>query len=219
MSDYQGLADQSTALTDYNAVDFHVQMQLSRLRTATIVQIVKAPYDKQGNAITPGAAVDIGYVDVQPLVNQVTGQGKAQPHAPVYHLSYHRYQGGNGAFISDPVVGDQGFMVCADRDTSSVRATGKQANPGSGRRFDFADGTCFGCPQGASPAQWFAFLAKGIDCKDAWGNTLQGTENGWVLNGATITQAGDIVTKHGTSLDKHVNTKVTAGTDDSGPPP
>ena len=215
-----GAAGPDTASSWYNALRFIVRQELARINTGVLVKIVKAPYDEQGNPIPAGSAVPIGYVDVQPLVNQIDGSGNATPHGTVYHLKYHRPQGGNGAFISDPVLGDQGKMVCADRDTSSVRATNAQANPGSRRKFDMADGTYFGSTQGsAAPTQWFAFLAKGIDCKDAWGNTLQGTENGWVLNGATITQAGDVVTKHGTSLDKHVNTKVTAGTDDSGPPP
>ena len=204
----------------YDTIQYLVDQAIDKLSTATVVQVVKAPYDRSGNAITPGSAVPIGFVDVQPLVNQVDGQGNSVPHDTVYRLSYHRYQGGNGAFISDPVVGDQGKMVSADRDTSIVKQTNAQGNPGSGRSLNRADGTYFGQTQGATaPTQYFAFLAKGFNITDAYGNTIVGTQNGVLINGALIDRNGDVITKHGTSLDHHVNTLVTTGPNNSGPPP
>lgn len=219
-SSYLGSADPGTSLTDFSMLRFIAQQAIEQLSTATVVQVVRAPYDRDGNAITPGSAVPVGFIDVQPLVNQLDGAGNAVPHETVYRLSYHRYQGGNGAFISDPVVGDQGKMIVADRDTSTVRNTNKQGNPGSGRVMDKADGTYFGVTQGAtSPSQYLAWLAQGFKLVDSFGNTIQGTSGGVVINGATITLSGDVVTKHGTSLDHHVNTNVTTGTDNTGPPP
>jgi hypothetical protein len=215
-----GYADSSTNLTDHAALSFLIRQILGESSIGTVVTVVKAPYDRSGNSITPGSAVPIGFIDVQPLVNQVNGDGSANPHGTVYQLSYHRPQGGNGAFISDPVIGDQGHMLVADRDTSVVKQTNAQGNPGSNRRFDKADGTYMGATQGATaPTQWFSFLAKGFNLTDAYGNTLIGTAAGVLINGCLINQMGDVVTKHGTSLDHHVNTLVTTGSSESGPPP
>lgn len=216
---YLGAADAGDLSSDYNAREFVIQQALAQISTATLVKIVKAPYDKNGNKIAPGTAGPIGFVDVQPLVNQLDGYGQATPHGKVFRLSYMRYQSGNGAFITDPVVGDVGKFVIADRDTSVVRATGAQANPGSRRKFDKADGTFIGCTIGGKPSQFFSFLEKGFNVTDAFGNTMIGTKDGVLINGCLIKLNGDVVTKHGTSLDLHVNTAVTTGSDNTGPPP
>lgn len=217
---YIGSQDQSTTASDYNARDYHIQQRISEISTATLVQVVRAPYDSSGKAITPGSPVPVGFIDVQPLVNQVDGQNQATPHKTVYKLSYFRYESGNGAFINDPVVGDQGKMVSADRDTSGVKTTKAQGNPGSGRRFDLADGTYFGLTQSkTAPKQYFAWLASGFNLKDSFGNTMVGTAQGVLINGCLIKLNGDVVTKHGTDLDTHVHTLTTPGSGNSGPPP
>jgi len=174
MSDaYLGEQDQGSTASEFNATSFHIEQEIAKVSTATLVKIVKAPYDKDGNPITRGAAVKIGYIDVQPLVNQIDGRGKPTPHGTIHRLSYHRYQGGNTALIVDPAVGDIGKMVVADRDTSAVRATDKQANPGSRRKFDKADGTYFGTTQGKDPpTQWIAATADGIEIVDRHGNKI-----------------------------------------------
>lgn len=217
---YPGSQDQGTTASEYNAHDFHIMQRIGEIGTATIVEVTKAPYDANGNALTPGSAAPVGFVDVKPLVNQVNGDNQATPHETVFRLSYFRYEGGYGAFISDPKVGDQGKMVVADHDTSGVKSQKAAANPGSGRRFSYADGTYFGLTQSkTAPTQWFAWLSKGFNVTDAYGNTMIGTQNGVVINGCLIKQNGDVVTKHGTSLDTHVNTLVTTGSGNSGPPP
>lgn len=184
---YLGAQDQSTNMTDINASQFLVDQRLAQVRTSMPVKIMKPPYDADGNPITPGSAAPIGYVDVQPLVNQIDGRGQATPHSTVSRLSYHRYQGGNGAFITDPVAGDIGQMMVADRDTSAVRATNAQASPGSRRKFDMADGTYVGCSQGNAPDRRAAF-----------------TESGFVIT----VKEGEAVTIHG---DLHVTGAVIAG--------
>lgn len=215
---YQGTQGPETGTSDFQATMFMIESVLNRISTATLVKIVRAPYDASGNAIEPGSAVPVGYVDVQPLVNQLDGYGNATPHGTVYHLSYHRYQGGASAFIADPAVGDVGKMVVADRDTSSVRATGRQSNPGSRRQFDRADGTYFGCPQAGAPTQWFAWLARGFNLTDAYGNTIVGTSGGVMINGALINQSGDVITKDGVNLDTHVHSGVQSGSSNTGEP-
>lgn len=234
---YLGTQDQGTDASEYNARTYHIQQEINKVNTATLVKIVRAPYDKDGKDIDPGSVVPVGYVDVQPLVNQLDGRGQATPHGTVYRLSYHRFQGGLNAIIADPAKDDIGKMVVADRDTSSVRATNDVANPGSRRKFDKADGTFFGSTQQkVKPEQYVAFTKDGmilrdksnnkvtldptgIHMADKFGNTFTMKADGVFINGAKITIEGDVVTAHGTSLDHHVNTRVQSGSGNSGPPP
>lgn len=119
----------------FNQLNFMVTQMLAKLNIATLVQVI---------AVHPGAGLLVGFVDVQPLVNQVAGDASAVPHGTIFGVPYFRVQGGANAVICDPAEGDVGFALFADRDLSSVKATGAQANPGSGRRFDMADALYFG---------------------------------------------------------------------------
>jgi hypothetical protein len=223
---WQGTQGPETDQDDFNSSVFIAESLLNGISTATLVKVVRSPYDAQGNTIAPGTVGPVGYIDVQPLVNQLDGYGNATPHGTVYHVSYHRYQSGSGAVISDPVVGDIGKIVVADRDTSSVRATGKQSNPGSRRQFDKADGTYFGCSQGAAPSQWFTFTDGGIVIHDKNGNsiTMDGSgvtivdksgnkmvmsSSGIAFTSATLSNTGEVVAEQGTGsaiqLSQHVH--------------
>jgi hypothetical protein len=223
-SSYLGNQDQGSNVTDFNALVFLIRQEIARLHTATIVKIVKAPYDKQGNPITPGAAVPIGYVDVQPLVNQIDGRGKSTPHGTVYKLSYHRYQGANGAFVSDPAVGDIGHFVVSSRDTSSVRANDAAANPGSRRSFDLADGTYVGQTQAKAPTQYFSWTADGFKIVDKHGNmivsgadgiTITAVGAGAVFKSTLVSNTGNITAGAGGSdsvtLQKHTHPTAPTG--------
>jgi hypothetical protein len=178
-SNYQGYAGPPAFDDDGNVHKFEIDRRIARMSTATLVQVVTAPYDAGGNPISPGSPVAIGYVDVKPLVNQLDGLGNSMPHETVYHCSYHRYQGGLNAIIIDPLKGDVGKFVVADRDTSVVRKTNQQSNPGSLRRYNKADGTYFGMPQGpldgsqtTPPVQYVTFPDNGIIVRDKSGNEI-----------------------------------------------
>jgi hypothetical protein len=137
------------------------------------VKVVRAPYDTNGNTIPPGTVGPIGYVDVQPLVNQVDGNGgSSTPHGTVYRIPYYRYQSALGAIIADPMVGDIGEIVVHDRDTSVVRSTNAQANPGSRRRHDLADAVYHGQQQAGAPTQGVAFTSSGLVIFDKNHNTI-----------------------------------------------
>jgi len=105
-----GQQELSSGNTEFNSLQFLIQRALSRINVATLVQV---------RAVDPGAGLLVGTVDVLPLVNQVDGAGVAIPHTTLYGLPYLRVQGGNSAFICDPIVGDVGLAVFADRDISS----------------------------------------------------------------------------------------------------
>lgn len=132
---------------------------MGRMNTATLVQIKTAPYDDDGNPITNanGNIPAVGFVDVQPLVNNVDGSGTATPHGTVYKIPYFRIQGGKNAIVCDPQKDDLGICIFADRDVSSVKANKAQANPGSSRRFDIADGLYLGGMLNQAP-QCYVYL-------------------------------------------------------------
>jgi hypothetical protein len=152
---YTGTQEPASGAGDFGALSFLVNQILARISTITLVKIVSVTNN--------GGVSPVGFVDVQPLVNQVDGAGNATPHGIVYGLPYFRLQGGTNAIILDPQVGDIGMCGFASRDISSVKASKAQANPGSGRTFDWADGLYFGGMLNGTPVQYVAFSSSGID--------------------------------------------------------
>ena len=152
---------------EFNAHTFMIRQELGRVRTGIPVKIVAVHGGGVGAAPT---------VDVQPMVNQIDGQGNATPHGIIYGIPATRNQGGDGAIINDPVVGDIGHMVVSDRDISSVKANaGAQSNPGSFRRHDLSDGVYHGAMlNAAAPAQYVWFQpGVGLTISDSKGNVIQ----------------------------------------------
>jgi hypothetical protein len=152
---YPGTQEPASGVGEYGALSFLVNQILATINTVTLVKIV--------GVTNNGGVSPVGFVDVQPLVNQVDGVGNATPHGVVYGLPYFRLQGGTNAIILDPQVGDIGMCGFASRDISSVKASKAQANPGSGRVFDMADGLYFGGVLNGTPTQYVAFSSSGID--------------------------------------------------------
>lgn len=152
---YTGQLDPGDASGEFNAQSFMVRQILSRVNTATLVKVI---------AVTNSGGVSpVGFVDVQPLVNQVDGANNSVSHAPLYHLPYFRLQGGTDAIIIDPKAGDIGIAVFADHDITSVKKTKKQSNPGSGARFSMSDGMYIGGVLNGVPVQYVQFTAGGIN--------------------------------------------------------
>lgn len=139
---------------DYNTQLFAIRQAISKLQTATLVQ-VKACTNNGG--VSP-----FGLVDVVPLVNQVDALGNPTPHITVFGLPYLRIQGGSNAIIIDPQPGDVGVAVFASRDISKVKSTQAQANPGSARQYSFEDGMYLGGLLNAAPSQYLQFNSGGI---------------------------------------------------------
>ena len=134
-----------------------IQQMLSKVQTATIVQVTACSND--------GGVSPVGTVDVQILVNQMgslAGQMVGVPHVTMLGLPYLRIQGGENAIIIDPQVGDIGIAVFASRDITNVKSTKAQANPGSFRMHDFADGMYLGGLLNGTPTQFIQFSSSGI---------------------------------------------------------
>jgi hypothetical protein len=154
---------------------------MARSASAALVKVVKCS--------NSGGVSAVGTVDVQPLVNQVDRDGNATPHGIVYGLPYFRAQGGANAVIIDPVAGDIGVAVFCDRDISTVKATKAQANPGSRRRNDWADGLYFGGFLNGTPSQFVEFSSAGI--------TITSTSNVTINAPGTITLSAPQIALNG----------------------
>lgn len=142
-----------SASNDFTTMVFLVNQLLRGKATATLVRVEACTND--------GGLVPTGTVDVTPLVNQVDGAGQPVPHSTVYGLLYQRAQGGNNAVILDPQPGDLGVAVFASRDISAVKASKGQANPGSSRVMDYADGIYLGGVLNGTPTSYVQFQADG----------------------------------------------------------
>lgn len=152
---YRGQAAAADGSQDFGAISFLVTQMLNRLNTCTLVRVI---------AVTNNGGVSpVGFVDVQPLVNQLDGNGNAVPHGQLFQLPYFRLQGGTDAVILDPKVGDIGMAAFANRDLSAVKASKQQANPGSWRTHDMADGLYFGGMLNGAPVQYVQFTEGGIN--------------------------------------------------------
>ncbi|QDJ35825.1 hypothetical protein CBR67_03700 [Bordetella hinzii] len=151
---YQGLAAGGEGAQQFGALTFLLAQVLGKVRTCSLVRVVAVTND--------GGLSPVGFVDVQPMVNQLDGYGNSVPHLTLHQIPYLRVQGGADAVILDPKVGDIGIAVFSDRDISSVKATKDQANPGSWRMHDMADGLYFGGVLNGTPQQYVQFQDSGI---------------------------------------------------------
>lgn len=150
---YPGYQQPSDGANEFAAHAFVINSIIGKLATAALVQVM---------AVTNSGGVSaVGFVDVQPMVNQVDGAGNPTPHATIHNMPYVRLQGGTNAIILDPKVGDKGVAVFCSRDISQVKRTKDFANPGSAARFDWADGVYIGLMLGDTPTTFFEFLDNG----------------------------------------------------------
>ena len=165
---YHGTQRPGDGTDQYNALTFVIRQVLNGRHHVALVKVV---------AVTaPRGLALAGTVDVQPLVNQLDGQGSAVPHGVVNDIPYLRVQGGADAVIIDPKEGDIGLCIFCDRDISAVKATRDAANPGSLRRSDMADGVYLGGVLNAIPSQYVLFSDAGIKMVSPTNITLQAPE-------------------------------------------
>jgi hypothetical protein len=230
---YPGQLGLSNDTSEYNKVVFAIHQMLGLVRTATLVKV---------KAVTNAGTVSpVGFVDVLPLVNLVDGLLQSVPHATVFNIPYFRLQGGLNAIVCDPQVGDIGLCTFADRDISVVKSTKAQGNPGSRRRFDYADGIYSGGLLGATPNQYLIFTPtglslvdkngnqilmtpSGVEIDDANGNKIIMGSSGITINGVlfdrsqNVTNAKNVTTQSSIDLNGHVHGGVTTGSGNTGTP-
>lgn len=205
-----GQQDPYDVNTPFSAIAFVIRMMTARMVTMKIVRVEAVHL---GDGDPPATAT----VDVLPLVNQVDGNFNSSPHGTVFGIPCWRMQGGGGAVIVEPAVGDVGLLICSDRDISAVKATGgDQSNPGSARMFDIADGIYLGGILGAAPTSYVRFSANGgLKMVDGFGNVLETLSTGIAF---TTAPGGTFKVNAVNVGPTHVHSGVTTGAGVSGPP-
>lgn len=211
----KGARKLSSANSPANAISFLVErMMAGSLNTSTLVRV---------DEVDP----DAGLVVVTPLVPQIDGDGNTLAPQPIYDVPYSRVQGGIAALIIDPVPGDIGICLFAQRDISTVKQTKAAGQPGSLRTFDQADALYVGWVLNKTPTVFLELtqdgkaklVAPGGHIIDAPTTEITGAVHivGAVTTDSTVFAAGD-VTGAGVSLATHLTTDVTPGLGLSGGP-
>jgi hypothetical protein len=195
----------------YNNIRFVVEQALANVQTASVVKVVAC---SNSGGISP-----VGTVDVQILANQVSigagGQMVGTPHVTMYTLPYLRIQGGSNAVIIDPQPGDVGIAVFASRDITNVKSTKAQANPGSFRMHDFADGMYLGGLLNGVPTQYVQFGSGGVTIVSPDTITLQAPNI--VLQGAVAQSGGNVTIAEDLTVSGDVVADLTGSTFDGIP--
>ena len=219
--------------SEFNRDGLQTERYFGKYRTMLPV-LVKKVYAADGKTTaTRGAVAPSGFVDVQPVVSQVDGAGQRQDHGTIYHVPYTRIMGGNAAILMDPVAGDIGWIMCADRDISAFKDQIAQGGstqpvlPGSQRRYDLADAIYVGGTKSGAPAQYDSWNSSGITRTDVNGNALTMNQSGHVLSSpnqatmfsggnATVTGLGTTTVSGGTAVNISSSGSITIGVGSAG---
>jgi hypothetical protein len=177
-----GVQNINTASSDYNALSFIIQQAIrQQVNTAIVVKVV---------------GVSAGYVDVLPLVTQIDGFGEAVQPTTLYKLPYMRYHGGICAVKLDPVIGDIGLAVFAQKDCSSVGVgTTEPQKPASFRENTMGNGFYIGGFLNQEPSCY-------VELKQS-GEVIINAPAGLTINN-NVTVNGDVVAS-GKSLVNHTH--------------
>ena len=195
----QGIANIYAGTTDFNKLSFMIRTMLSEVNTCVPVIVTE---------VMVGSG-SVGYVKAKPLVNDMDAEGNAVDVPVIPSLPYFRLQGGKVAVITDPVVGDIGIAVFAQKDTSNVIAgTKKPVQAGSFRSFSMSDGWYIGGFLNQSPETFLELKQNKTAILTA---TAGITINGNITLNGSLTATGD-VQGNGHSLTNHYHMGVHGAT-------
>lgn len=178
----QGVANYNAGTSSYNSLSFIIQQAIrQQVNTCIVCKVV---------------ACSNGYVDVLPLVTGVSGKGEAIQPTTLYHLPYMRYHAGIAAVILDPVPGDIGLAVFANKDCSNVKVgTTEPQQPASFRGNSMANGFYIGGFLNEAPSVFVELTQGGV---------VNITAPGGVNINGSVTVSGDVVAS-GKSLVNHTH--------------
>ena len=181
-NEVRGVANYAAGNSQYNALSFMIQQAIrEHVNTCIICKVV---------------GVSDGYVDVLPLVTQVSGKDEAIAPTTLYHLPFMRYHAGIAAVILNPVVGDIGLAVFAGKDCSNVKVgTSEPVPPASFRDNSMANGFYIG---------GFLNQAPSVFIELTQGGAVNITAPGGVNINGSVTVSGDVVAS-GKSLVNHTH--------------
>jgi hypothetical protein len=191
----KGVAPYNANNSDFNAISFIIQQAIrEQVNTCIVCKVI---------------ARSGAYVDVLPLVTQISGKGEAVQPTTLYKLPYMRYHAGIAAVILDPVPGDIGLACFASKDCSNVKTgTSLPQQPGSFRGNTMANGFYIGGFLNQAPSTFVELKQSGeIVITAPSGLTI----NGDITVNGSQTLTGDCIAA-GISLDNHIHTGDSGGT-------
>ena len=112
-SGFEGARGPLDSASAFAAQSFLIRQLIAGIATASLVKVL--------SVTNAGAVSAVGSVSVQPMVDQVSGNGQPTPHGQIFNLPYFRLQGGGDAVILDPKVNDIGVAIFCSRDISKVK--------------------------------------------------------------------------------------------------
>ena len=201
LEEVKGVAPYNANNSDFNAISFIIQQAIrEQVNTCIVCKVV---------------ARSGAYVDVLPLVTQISGKGEAVQPTTLYKLPYMRYHAGIAAVILDPVPGDIGLACFASKDCSTVKTgTTEPQQPGSFRGNTQANGFYIGGFLNKAPSTFIELKQSGeIVVTAPGGLTINAniTTNGNISVNGSETLTGDCVAS-GISLVNHIHTGDSGGT-------
>ncbi len=206
---YYGNVQPSDDASAYNELVFQINAIMKRVNTCMPVQVT---------AVKAGGLGPVGFVDVQVMVTQLTGNNTVVANPSIQNVPYFRVQGGKNAVIIDPQVGDIGVACFCQRDISSVKKVRAVAPPGSHRMFSFSDAVYFGGTLNGTPEQYIKFDGSGIAVYSPTKITctapeiLMEAENSITMDAPLVEITGSI----GQTGEKGAGAKFTGGIENTG---
>lgn len=206
---YYGNVQPSDDASAYNELVFQINAIMKRVNTCMPVQV---------KAVKAGGLGPVGFVDVQVMVTQLTGNNTVVANPSIQNVPYFRVQGGKNAVIIDPQVGDIGVACFCQRDISSVKKVRAVAPPGSHRMFSFSDAVYFGGTLNGTPEQYIKFDGSGIAVYSPTKITctapeiLMEAENSITMDAPLVEITGSI----GQTGEKGTGAKFTGGIENTG---
>lgn len=149
--------------SDYNALDFFVRSVI-RNSISTAIPVVVTGVTRNGSS---GRAE---YVSALPLITSTDADGNAIEPVEIPKMPFFRLQHGTAAIVCDPVVGDVGLAIFAQKDVSGNDGATEPRAPATFRTFDMSDGFYLGGFFGKKPETFIHIEQSGeivINCANA----------------------------------------------------
>lgn len=140
---------------DGRAQQFIIERLIRGIHTCDVVKVL---------AVRP-VNDRVGFVDVQPVIQDVDTAGVVLAQTPIYNVPYMRYQAGPSAIIMDPAVGDTGIAMFCQSDITSFKTTLTPGAAATDRDHSSADALYIGGILNGAATQYIRFKpgAGGID--------------------------------------------------------
>ena len=223
--------------SEWNDLQFFIRRCLMQQNTSLPAKVL---------TVSGGGLAPVGFVSIEILVSQVTGNNETVSNPKISNVPYCRVQGGKNAVIIDPEPGDIGIAVFCQRDISSIKRSKKTSPPGSHRVFSMSDAIFVNTCLNGTPEQYIKFDGSGIAvCSPTkitctapeilmeaensitmdtplvqiTGQMVQtGAKGSGAQTSGGITNTGGTISSNGVVLETHVHSGVTSGGANTGTP-